>query len=419
MANPYDIDQPEDGSITIRLPYAGSASNPQVEYSHFLSYRYQQSFLSPSDQWSFTLATDELSPSDQAALIEGARVEVSIDDQGQAIGFIDEVKCHGNREAGAVTTITGFDWLHPTVQSHIDPGIKFKPSQTLEYLLEQVFEPFGMKVLSIDNITNRNAITGRIYGSPRSKKGKPLKSYSLHRTQPYPNESAFAFASRVSQRFGLWIWPAADGQTVIVGQPDFDQPSRYSVRLKNDGTQANNVIDWDVTSARGDQPSIIFASGSGGGGEFAQSTLRGYIVNPLLVSPIADVDALVKRYPGIIQAAVPLPALGSAISSVPVPLGAMRPLYLHDPESHDNAELQAYLRRELSHCMRRSLSAKYTIEGHRLGGQPIAIDTMIDVDDDLSNTHLPLWILEREFMKDLGGGTKTTFSGIRPGTLAF
>jgi prophage tail gpP-like protein len=418
VANPYDLDQPELGSIVIRLPYAGAIENPEVEFSHFLSYRYSDNFLIPSDAWTFTLATDELSDSDKAALNEGARVEISIDDQVQSIGFIDEVKCHGNRESGAITTITGYDWLHPAVQGHVDPGLKFKPGQTLEQFLETVFAEFFVKVLSVDNITNRNATTGRIYGTPVSKKGKPLKSYSLHKLQPYPNEGAFAFASRVAQRFGLWIWPAADGETVIVGQPDFSQPSRYQIRLKNDGGAANNVLDWDVTSARGDQPGIIFASGFGGGGEFANSTLRTYVINPMLVSPQSDYDEAVKKYPGIVQTGVPFPALGSAIATGPLPTGVLKKLYLYDPESHDIAELQAYVRRELALHMRKSLAAKYTIMGHRLGGQPIAIDTMVDVDDDLSNVHIPLWVLGREFMKD-SQGTRTTIDLIRPGTLAF
>jgi hypothetical protein len=117
---------------------------------------------------------------------------------------------------------------------------------------------------------------------------------------------------------------------------------------------------------------------------------------------------------------VPLPALGSAIAGGPIPEAFIRALYLKDTESHTLAELQAYARRQLALHMRKSLSAHYTIEGHKLGGQPVAIDTIADVDDDLGGVKIPLWILDRRFSKRAGEeGTKTVIEGIRPGTLQF
>jgi len=425
MPLPFESDQPELGSLTIRLPNAGPAgfspAGPSgVQFDRFIAYEVSSNYLTPTDGWSFTLAADMLSDNDRNALIEGAKVEMSIDGQVQLTGYIDTIQAHGSRSAGSLLTVEGRDWYSLAVDGHIDPSIRFKPSQTLADVVEQTLGPFGVTDFAIDAIANRNAITGRIYGTPTSKKGKPLKSYVLHEIKPYQQEGAHAFVSRVAQRFGLWIRPAADGKTVIVGQPDFDQPSRYGIRLRNDGSQNNNVTDWDVKASRGDQPSVIFCEGFGGGGTFASNTLRTYIVNPLVVSPIADIDALIKRYPGIAQTAVPLPALGSAIAGGPIPEAFIRALYLKDTESHTLAELQAYARRQLALHMRKSLSAHYTIEGHKLGGQPVAIDTIADVDDDLGGVKIPLWILDRRFSKRAGEeGTKTVIEGIRPGTLQF
>lgn len=424
MAELYQIDNPELGSIVIRLPYAGPAGNSQagptgVQFDRFISYEYREDYITPSDAWSFTLAHDELTDSDRAALIEGARVEVSIDGNVQAVGYIDDIHVHGSRNAGSLITVECRSWLSPAIDGHVDPAIRFKASQTLEDLLQGVFEPFGMKVLAVDNVANRNLITGQIYGTPTSKKGKPLKKFVLHQTKPYLNEGAFAFASRVAQRFGLWLRPAADGQTVICATPDFSQPARYAVRLKTDGSQNNNVTDWSVRSSRGDQPSILFGCGFGGGGEWARSTLRAYIVNPLVVSPFTTVQAFIARYPGITQTSVPLPALGSAIASGPIPEAFIRALYLYDCESHDLAELQTYLRRELGLRMRKSLDAKYTIEGHKLGGQPVAIDTMVEVSDDISRIQQPLWVFGRTFKKEAKNvGSVSTLELIRPGSLS-
>jgi prophage tail gpP-like protein len=442
VTNPYDNDRPELGSIAIRVyppigsggfaaaasttaaPSAsinvaiGAFSSLAVEYSRFLSYEYDQHYLTPCDQWHFSLPVGELADSDRSALVPGAKVEVLIDGNVQSIGYIDDVQVTGARSSGSIMLVTGRDWMSPAVDSQVDPTARFSDGQTLDQLLQTVFAPFGMQVLETSAIADTNAITGRIFGSPTTKKGKALKSYVLHQIKPYQMEGAYAFASRVAQRFGLWLRPAVDGKTIVCAVPDFDQASRYQLLLKTDGSQSNNVLDWHVTKSRADQPSILFASGFGGGGDFARSTLRGAILNPLIA--LADpnvVTELLAAYPGIICASPPTPAIVSGVSALMLEPFA-RPQYLYDSESKDPAQLRTYLQRELSLRMRKSLTAKYAIVGHKLGGQPIAVNTMVDVDDDVSNLHGPMWIQSRKFSKESPtSGTTTTLEAIRPGTL--
>lgn len=396
----------------------GSFSSTPVEFTRFLSYEYDEHYLVPADTWEFTLAADQVSDGDRQALVTGARVEVVIDDNVQSIGYVDDIRIHGNRHAGSVIRVTGRDWMSPAVDSHVDPQTRFSEGMTLDQLLQAVFAPFGMQVLETSNLANRNAMTGGNFGTPTSKKGKPLKSYVLHQIKPYPQEGAFAFASRVAQRFGLWLRPAVDGKTIVCAVPDFNQPAQYELRLKTDGTQRNNVIEWDTTFSRADQPSILFASGFGGGGDFAHTTLRGAIINPLVVLPNPDiVGQLMATYPGLVGTVPPMPALISAAQSLMVEPFA-RPLYLYDSESKDPAQLRTYLQRELSLRMRKALTCKYTVEGHKIGGQPIAVDTMADVNDDISGIQGPMWIMNRRFSKSSReDGTKTTVELIRPGTL--
>jgi prophage tail gpP-like protein len=395
---------------------SGSFSSEPVEFNRFLGYEYDEEYLTPCDGWSFSLSADEVTDTDRKALRPAARVEFVIDDNVQSIGYIDDIQVHGSRQSGSIITIKGRDWMSPMVDGHVDPQLQFTEGMDLEQLLTAVLKPFGVTAFDISNEANRAKITGSIYGTPTTKKGKTLKSYKLHLLKPYQREGAFAFASRVSQRQGLWLRPASDGKTIIVAAPDFDQPARYAIRLKTDGTQNNNVTDWDVNVSRADQAAIIFASGSGGGGEFANATLRGAIINPLVALADPNVVAgLLAAYPGLVGATPPVPAILSGIASLMFDPFA-RPLYLYDRESHDAAELRTYLQRELSLIMRKSLTLKYTIEGHRLGGQPIAVDTMIDVDDDISGIHSPQWVLGRHFSKT-HDGTKTTIECIRPGSL--
>jgi prophage tail gpP-like protein len=402
----------------------GSFSSTPTEFKYFTGYEYEEDFLTPCDGSNFSVATDQLSDEDRQALVTGARVEVIIDGNAQSISYIDDIDSKGSRSSGSSITVHCRDWMSPAVDCHIDPQTVLLPSMNLLDVLSRVFAPFGMKVVDIDNMANRNSITGRVYGSPTSKKGKNLKSYILHELKPYPQEGAFAFASRISERFGLWLWPGVDGQTIVCGQPDFDQPARYGLRLKKDNLDTGNVLDWDVKISRADQPTIIFASGYGGGGEFAHSQLRGAIINPLVaVGNPQVVNQLLSVYPGIVVTTPPVSAIlsGQGIGAQTVMAEPFaRPLYLYDSESHDASQLQAYMRRELSLRMRKSLTAEYTIEGHTLGGQPICVDTIIDVDDDVSNIHCPMWIQKRHFAKHGGSqGTTTKITCIRPGTLLF
>lgn len=399
---------------------SGSFDQGAIEFRAFVSYELFEDYLTPASGWNFQVSEDALSDDDKTALLPGSRVEVEISGQVQLIGYIDDVHSHGSRSSGSIWTIEGRDWLACAVDAHCDPQTRVKPTDSFEQAVTKILSPFGVTVISEDNVANRNAITGAIYGTPTNKKGNVLKSTIAHECKPSYAEGAFAFASRITQRAGLWIRPAVDGTTVIVAAPDFDQPSRYAIRLKTDGSQNNNVLEWDVRKSRLDQPSIIFASGDGGGGEFPKATLRGAIINPIIALANPDiVGQLLAAYPGLVGATPPAPAIISAIASIIADPNA-RPLYLHDTDSKTPAELQAYLRRELAMRMRKSMTAQYTIEGHTLGGQPIAVDTMVDVDDDISGIHGPMWIVSRRFTKAAGeAGTKTVISLIRPGCLLF
>lgn len=449
----YDTDPPDQASIKIRLPFqrkpvasnvtsatAGTSAIAQftaaakslateqiltgdgLEIDHFLAYEYNQHFLIPADASRFELAGDLLSDGDLQALQPGSRVEVSIDDQLQSVGYIDEVIVRGSRGGGTVVVIEVRDWLSPAVDCHVDPQSRFAATNTLAEIIRTTLGPFGVTVQVDDNIANRNGQTGRIYGVRTSKKGRTSQKTLNHLIKPYLQEGAFQFASRVAQRFGLWIWPTVTYGTVVVGQPEFNQEPRYQLLHKTDPQWSphNNVLDYEVTFSRKEQPSMILASGWGGGGEFAKSSLRGAIINPYITpQPPNIVDQLLSVYPNLKGTTPSAAAINGALARVPLQDPNARPLYLYDPESHNQAELDAFLRRELSLRMRKVLTAHYTIEGHRINGQPIVVDTIIDVDDDRAQLHQPMYILGRRFAKRAGSGTTTTMELIVPGTLTF
>ena len=408
----YDTTNPVLGELSIQVTN-GSTS---VELDRWLSYDYTEDFLSPSDEGHFILDEKELTSTERSALVPGAKVRVMLGGNPQSIGYLDEIEWHGSRTEGSIVRVTTRDWLSPAVDAHVDPNTRFNDSMTLFDVLTACFTPFGMDVLALDNSANRNAITGRIYGAPTSRTGKTLRSYATHTLKPYPQEGVFAFAARVSQRLGLWIWPAVDGTTVVVGQPDFDQPPRYGIQLQeqgNTGSVYNNVEDWHFKRSRREQPSVIYASGFGAGGVFPKSRLRAGIVNPLVNVP--NLSTILDEYPDVTM--VPVDDVTSAVK--PFIEANPRPLFLYDSESHDQAQLEAFLKRELSLRMRKALTARYTFMGHALNGQPVAVDTIVGATDDKSGFQGPLWVLGRRFSKSATEGSRTNLDLVLPGSIQF
>jgi prophage tail gpP-like protein len=456
-----DTTNPRTGELTIRVR-SGSQS---VEFTRFLAYSCREQYLEASAVFEFTLDQRELSTNDLAVLVAGATVQVLVDGNLQMTGIIDEPAGTFSSTEGNVVHVCGRDWLSVAVDNQIDPQVRFVPSMSLLDLIIKAYSTIDPQITVVaDDIANRNVITGLTRGETStaesvqaaqnkvnlaenltdtpenrqklafaqsqlqqaqnaafatrqrtSKKGKPSKHFILGREKPYPNEGLFAFTSRVAQRFGLWIRPYVDGQTIVVAAPDFDQSPRYGICHAFDARRTqNNVVRGHFAPNRRDQPSIIYAAGIGGGGDFAKSRLRAGIINPAVQ---ADNSAVISAY-----ADVPLLDVDPITAAFPPFIeSAARPAFLFDNESHTQDQLHAYLRRELSLRLRKALTARYEIMGHMLNGQPVAVNTIASVLDQqpIANWNGPLWVLARDFRKTPHEGSRTNLDLILPGSLQF
>jgi prophage tail gpP-like protein len=425
--NPYDIDDPSLDTFTVQVtpaapPDPGATPAQPTSYSSFLSYEFADDFLTPVDGWRFSLDGAELQTADWAALVPGSYVRMQISGQTFAQGLVDDVHVHGGRSGGTIVDVEGRNWLSPAVDAHVDPGLRFPTQVGLDKLLLTTLGPFGVKYLAEDNYANRNAVTGSAAGSANADQ-PPLSAYVSTSIMPYPHEGAWAFCSRVAQRFGVWIWPAADGQTLVCSVPDYGQDPRYQLVQSRDPavSPTNNVEDFSVRASRRDQPSLILATGFGGGGAQPKATYKWGVLNPCIITNESYFAAVLAAYKSV-QWAYAFPLLKSLLDGAQSPYvdpGA-RPLYLVDKESHTGASLFAFLLRELSLRTRKALTATYTVMGHRLGGQAICVDTIIDVQDDYGRLHAPMWVAGvRYHMAPGQTGGRTTIELLRPGTLVF
>jgi len=424
---------PEDDVVEVTCRRTGKS------ISNWSSYDCSSNFFTPTDGWSFTVGNENIQKVREAVSV-GDRIQIKVNGLIQCTGFVDSVHPRAEVGAGSTWTFEGRDLIAPAVDGCIDPRTQIKPSMTLEDVLKAAIEPFfpGSIDFTEDNLANLNVMTGQTKGAKYSKTtrtkrgkvrgGKILKAYGVDMLKPHMSESAFAFAQRIANRFGLAIWLSADGASVICGHPRIergqdDVPFRLT-RISGDSSQ-NNIesggCDIDMT----DQPSCIIADAASGGGTFGRSKTVARIANPLtaydedgFLNP--EVSALFAKYANATEIVhESYPKLRNVIDTK-----VARPLWLHDEESHNEEQLEGYIRRELSLRLRRAVVGHYRVMGHgqNIDGKfvPWAVDTQVYVQDEQSGVDEKMWVQSRKFHRSVGSsGTYTDLELIRLGSLEF
>lgn len=424
MPQPYSPAAPDKQTVRLRI------MDEHVELTRWTQYHFAGHFLTPSDGWSCTVSDGNLDAKQKNALRLGARVRLYIDDSPLAEGFIDDIEIDADRRGGVQYQIMGRDRLGAAVDAVADPRTSFADGVTLADFLKQIFSPFGWvadESFDISNDANRSAKTGGVRGTPTTHGGKkkgpqPLKSFVLHQLKPHDHEGLFRFASRVAERFGLWIWPSADGEVLIVGKPDFDQDPRYQLRRRNDGSSGHdggtNIESGKVKYSSADQPSVIIADGFSGGGEFGRGQFKSFCVNPYFGVDqdgfIADdVQEILNHYPEAQPVLFVTQPFSRRAQRMPP-----RPAFLHDEESKTQDQLNFFVKRTMSELLRKSLVCHYTVEGHGQTGPdggftPWDVDTTVDVQDEVGMVSERMYVLGRSFEKARGGGTFTHLELVR------
>lgn len=412
---------PEYEEVELRILDGDSSGVSIREWSE---YSFNSHFLTPADAFSFSVGQEDLTIEAYNAMVPGAKVGLFINSHQQCTGYIDSIERSASRDGGVEWRIEGRDIMGPIVDGSVDPKLQFKPGMKLSELILKALEPYGWApTFEDDNDANLNVMTGQKRGTRTSKKGKTAKNAGVGQLRPHPQEGTFAFISRISQRLGLWIWPSAKGDKIIVSTPNFTNNSgSYSIRRRFDGV-GNNVLSGSVTVDLSDQPTIIVADGFSGGGQFGKSRIKAVMANPFIEvkgkPSSAFIAEIQEKYKGIVV--VKPPFTPPSTMTVPRP----KIVYFHDEESHTQEQLENYVLRELSLLTRKFVSAKYTVAGHFVINDeeetlPWAVDTIVEVDDEVGGLKENMWVLSRTFTKGAGSrGTKTSLELIKLHTLEF
>ena len=430
----------DSDTVTLVLPDTGD------EIKLWTSYSYAQEFLTPTDAFSFTIGDAATIARYRPLLVPGRKVSLVVGDRVQASGYVYKLHTQGARSATTLT-VSGRDTLSPMVDGGIDPDFSLGDGTTLNDVVARVAKAYGFQTISTTDIANRSVVTGNkaanvvktgttytsnaprlvsngtetkledhietstIFTETDPTRPKFLKDIAIKQVKPHANEGSFEFLARLCKRFKLWLWCNALGDTLIVDIPDFDQRSTYELRRKADG--GNNVLDGFADVDATDQPSIIIAAGFGGGQQFAHSNLHVAMVNELTGvdskgALLPEVQRLINGYKGIRLLDVRSDIVPFApLFALPLP----RPMFVADDESKTLDQLEGYVRAEMGKAQAKALAVEYVVRGHTQGGIPWAVNTIVDVDDDVLNIHEPMWIRGRTFSKGpRPSGTMTRLS---------
>ena len=441
--------QSEIDTVVLRLPDSGK------EVRNWSRYSLSQQFLTPTAGWSFSISDEDVELT-RDLLVEGSAVELVINGNVQCSGFIDR-RTISTSSGGTTVQVQGRDILGPVVDATVDPDFKFTTGMTVPQFVLAVLLPFGIKKIYAADYANLNIVTGYAPGKGTSGGSSSvqvpqqsstvnsdgtitlgatyvqatvvaapsgtrpdLQSVTIQQLKPHSGEGCYAFIDRVLRRLGLVMWAMSDGSGVVIDVPDFKSAPNQKIVHKRTDTFNNNVLNGQVVRDLTSQPSVIVATGKGGGATTANSAMRCIAVNELTGLDgngfmLYGVQQIVHKYKG-----AKLLDLRKELIPFERPKGdrqVVKPFFLKDDEAKNMAQLEAFVRRELGNRQQKSLQLSYQLVGHTSDGtHPWGVNTNVSVDDDVLDVHETMWVLEKEFTKS-SSGTFCNLKLIRPYTL--
>lgn len=435
MPSPLANGQSELDSISVQLLDTGRVLKT------FDRFTLNSDYLQPVTTWNFDLGGDtEEVQALMAELLPGARIQVSVNNNVTATGFVDRHELKTSRDGGTALAVQCSDILGPVVDGTVDPLTKFSAQSTITDVLASYLHDYDIGVFYYTDDLNRNVLTGKGATSNQVLETKKvvnangdtvsvsvmgdssIQTLTVKALKPKWGEGTYAFLDgKLLKRFGLHLRAAADGTGVIVDSPNFDQAAIQRIRRNSTSPSSNNVEFGSATRSLYEQPAMICAVGKAGGQEFVKVHTKVLMVNEIVgVTDSAGtyatvVDQIIARYP----TAKVLPVRNELFVHRDDfgPNIVARPLFLEDPDSRNIDQLEKFVRREMAKRQQKALEVTYELEGLTQDGAPYAMNTVVDVDDDVLNIHEPLWVKSRKFTKSRGGGTRTELKLIRLHTL--
>jgi prophage tail gpP-like protein len=332
-------------------------------------------------------------------------VELMLGDSQQVIGRVDATITGRN---GTAITCRGRDYLSDLVECHIDPSLVIRQGETLGGAIRLAASPVGIDtVLDNSDASLRNARTG---GRAGKRPPSFFQQLELEDLRPSPELGAFEFCSRIAARHGATIQPSTKRSTLMLSAPDYEQQPSYAIRRRIGASSGNNIISAEATRDYSSIPSyMLFTS---------KSFTRGGSSLPASVT--YDVMEVAESYAGELYQATAQVLVTGRRKPPGGQLGQSqlyRLRYQQDNDSKNLAQLQRVALRQMSEFLKETLIYSVSLRGHvdPNSGLYWAVDTIVDVDDEVADVREQMWVASRTFRFDESGGATTDLELWRKG----
>jgi hypothetical protein len=414
-------------TITARFPLLGLELS--TESGGILGYELDSDYTTSTDGWSLDIISAD--GIQYRAAFELQPIEILVNGHLQVTGRVDITEYGGQN--GSALRLEGRDHMADLVECHVDPSLVIKKDMALGDALLLAFGPAGISGIVDDaDVTMRNVRSGTSINAPT---GKPFKDLKVGDLKPQPGQGMYDWGLRLAARHGATLQPGFNRHQVVLAAPNYDQDPSWGVvrRAGNPGARGNNVLRATARANYGSFPTYVLAVGK-------QRTTKDVEVTVVSASSKLATKKTVKKSSSMdVQAGFVDPDdLTQFAANFPpgfsdeelIHSGRIKPAdgfkssdalyrfhYIRDDQTKDGEEVGRIRLRHVAERMQQTLSYDITLRGHAdpTTDALYAVDTVIDVDDEICNVRERLWVSSRTFV-DQGKGPTTRLRCRRLGT---
>lgn len=180
------------------------------------------------------------------------RIKITIDDAPVLVGHTSS---RDTKRASRMLTIAGYDKVARLVAESA-PSVDYRGLKASQ-LIEQLASPWFTKVV-LSNTRNRTVARGRRGHKVRDSGKVFIDSKPGAGTRIVPGQFRWTAIQTIARQMGAVVWASADGQELIVGQPDYRQEVQFVF-------SPENVIDLGHKDSTDDRYSYYLLLGAGAG----------------------------------------------------------------------------------------------------------------------------------------------------------
>ena len=365
-----------------------------------LRWNIDSGFFTSTDGFGFEFAGKD---QDDRRGLECAPLELFIDGNSMLHGRVDITR-RGDR-GPSIVTVTGRDYIADLVEGNVDPAVSIAPGTMLDEAILTACAPYG--IIEVEGPESRQVARTKKQQKPAKRRSKK----QITDAKPEPGQGCYDWCNKILARHHLTLQPGSEPTKIVLQAPNYDQVSIGRIIRKNvDDRTVGNVIEGVATRDYSRVPTHgMFAGRQGKPTEKTSRTVTHFDIRSI-VSAMGDEISRASKYM----------AEGRLLPKkrqFSIPRQLYRLLYRRDELAKNQEQIDASVKRAVADRTKETLVYEVTVHGlcDPQTGYYWAVDTIVDVDDDVADVHEKLWVETRNASFD-GNQYRAFMRCYRPGS---